>query len=119
LYDSDPHLVDSELDQYLNVSADDIKNVAARYMDARNRVVLDIIPAPAAEHAAAAEAAEVSVAAAPQSPGEPQQPAAPAPQVPEKPAAEPESPVPSASVQSNDPADVPPQTKPGSGPLHP
>jgi predicted Zn-dependent peptidase len=114
LYDSDPHLVDSELDQYLNVSADDIKNAAARYMDVKNRVVLDIIPAPAAEHAA-----EETAVAAPQPPGDPQQPAAPPPQVPEKPAAEPESPVPSASVQSNDPADVPPQTKPGSGPLHP
>ena len=114
LYDSDPHLVDSELDHYLNVSAEDIKNAAARYMNVDNRVVLDIIPAPAAEHAA-----EETTAAAPQSPGDPNQPAAPAPQVPEKPAAEPESPVPSASVQSNDPADVPPQTKPGSGPLHP
>src|SRR4029078_10768655 len=30
---SDPHLVDSELDQYLNVSAADIRNAAARYMD--------------------------------------------------------------------------------------
>jgi predicted Zn-dependent peptidase len=114
LYDSDPHLVDSELDHYLNVSAADIKKVAARYMDARNRVVLDIIPAPAAEHAAAETAA-----AAPETSGDPHQPAGPPPQVPEKPAAEPESPVPSASVQSNDPADVPPQTKPGSGPLHP
>ncbi|HEU4871278.1 MAG TPA: pitrilysin family protein [Pyrinomonadaceae bacterium] len=120
LYDSDPHLVDSELDQYLNVSAADIRNAAARYMDVDNRVVLDIIPATAAENAA-----EETASAAPQAPGDPQQPAAPPPQVPEKPAAEPESPVhanvadkSSAPVQSNDPADVPPQTKPGSGPLH-
>jgi len=121
LYDSDPHLVDSELEQYLNVSADDIKNAAARYMDVDNRVVLDIIPAATAEHAA-----EETAPATPLSAGDPQQPAAPPPQVPEKPAAEPESPVhanvadkSSSSVQSNDPADVPPQTKPGSGPLHP
>jgi predicted Zn-dependent peptidase len=120
LYDSDPHLVDSELDQYLNVSAADIRNAAARYMDVDNRVVLDIIPAPAAEHDA-----QETASAAPQSPGDPQQPAAPPPQVPEKPAAEPESPVHAnvaemkPSVQPNDPADVPPQTKPGSGPLHP
>jgi hypothetical protein len=119
LYDSDPHLVDSELDQYLNVSAADIKNAAARYMDVDNRVVLDIIPAPAAEHAV-----EETASAAPQPPGDPQQPAAPPPQVPEKPAAEPESPVHAnvaemkPSVQPNDPADVPPPTKPGSGPLH-
>ena len=121
LYDSDPHLVDSELDQYLNVSADDIRNATARYMDVDNRVVLDIIPAPAAEHAAE----ETAASATPQSAGDPQQPAAPPPQVPEKPAAEPESPVHTnaaemkPSVQPNDPADVPPQTKPGSGPLHP
>jgi len=120
LYDSDPNLIDSELDQYLNVTAADIKNAAARYMDVDNRVVLDIIPAATAEHAA-----EETASAAPQPPGDPQQPAAPPPQVPEKPAAEPESPVHAnvaelnPSVQSNDPADVPPQTKPGSGPLHP
>jgi zinc protease len=122
LYDSDPHIVDSELDQYLNVSANDIKNAVRRYMDVDNRVVLDIIPAADAEHAA-----KEAASAAPQPSGDPHQPAAPPPQVPDKPATEPESPVhanvaeikPAASVQSNDPADVPPQTKPGSGPLHP
>ncbi|HEX3249817.1 MAG TPA: pitrilysin family protein [Pyrinomonadaceae bacterium] len=121
LYDSDPRLVDSELDQYLRVSAADIKSVAARYMDVDNRVALDIIPAPAAEHTA-----EATASAAPQPPGDPQQPAAPPPLVPDKPAAEPESPVhagvpeikPSVS-EPKDPADVPPQTKPGTGPLHP
>ena len=122
LYDSNPHLVDSELDQYLNVSASDIKNAVARYIDVDNRVVLDIIPAAAAEHAA-----EETASAASQPSGDPQQPAAPPPQVPGTPAVEPDSPVhanvaeinPAASVQSNDPAEVPPQTKPGSGPLHP
>jgi predicted Zn-dependent peptidase len=123
LYDSNPTLVDSELDQYLKVSAADIKRVVTRYMDVENRVALDIIPAAAAKQ----QAAGATAAAAPQSPGDPQQPAAPPPLVPDKPAAEPESPVhagvpeinPSPSEQSNDPADVPPQTKPGSGPLHP
>jgi len=113
LYDSNPHLVDSELGHYLNVSVADIKNAVARYMDVDNRVVLDIIPGTGA------------AAGEPQSAGEPQQPAAPPPQVPDKPAAEPESPVhaggtemkPTASEQSQDPADVPPQTKTGS--LHP
>ena len=33
------------------VTADDIKNAVARYVDVDNRVVLDIIPAPAAEAA--------------------------------------------------------------------
>jgi zinc protease len=118
LYDSDPHLVDSELDHYLALTADDIKNATARYVNVDNRVVLDIIPAPA-------DAENVAASASPQTPGDPHQPAAPPPHVPEQPAAEPESPVhadivrKSPSDQPKDPADVPPQTKPGTGPLHP
>jgi predicted Zn-dependent peptidase len=120
LYDSDPTIVDSELDQYLNITVEDIKRAASRYMDVENRVVLDIVPG------AAAEQAEETVAASPQPPGDPQQPAAPPPLVPEKPPAEPGSPVnavpemkPSSSEeQPTDPADVPPQTT-GTGPLHP
>jgi zinc protease len=119
LYDSDPRLVDSELDHYLNVNAADIKRAVARYLDSPNRVVLDIIPVPATE---AAEESKVS--ASPQRPGDPHQPASPTPQIPEQPPAEPESPVnadvpqlkPVPPEQPKDPADVPPQT--GSGPLH-
>jgi zinc protease len=124
LYDSDPRLIDSELDQYLSVTAEDIRQAVVRYMDVTNRVVLDILPA------ASAEAAEGATAgASPQPPGDPRQPASPAAQVPELPRSEPESPVhlevseikrtPPSLDQPNDPADVPPQTKPGSGPLHP
>jgi len=119
LYDSDPHLVDSELDQYLAVSAEDIKNAVRRYMDVDNRVVLDIVPAPVAV------TEDVAVSASPQPPGDPHQPAAPPPQVPNVPATEPESPVHTEIVHTTpsekpkDPADVPPQTKPGTGPLHP
>lgn len=122
LYDSEPHLVDSELDHYLRVSAGDIKQVVARYLDVPNRVVLDIVPAAASKHAEVAAAS-----ASPQSPGDPHQPASPPPQVPDLPPAEPESPVhadvreikPAGCEKPQDPADVPPQTKPGSGPLHP
>jgi len=120
LYDSDPHLVDSELDHYLAVTADDIKNATARYVNVDNRVVLDIIPAPAGD-----SSEEVAASASPQTPGDPHQPAAPPPLVPDQPAVEPESPVhadvvrTSPSEQSTDPADVPPHTKPGTGPLHP
>ena len=123
LYDSDPHLVDSELDHYLNVTAADIKRAAARYLNVENRVVLDILPVADAE-----ETEAPAVAAAPQSPGDPHQPASPAPQVPSAPAPEPPSPVKAelpeikpapAPEQPTDPADVPPQTKPGSGPVHP
>jgi hypothetical protein len=122
LYDSDPQLLDTELDHYLSVTADEIKNAVARYLDVDNRVVLDIVPAPAAEHAAEA-------AASPQPPGEPSQPASPASQVPGAPRAEPAAsvhvevpeikPVPPSPDKPQDPADVPPRTKSGSGPLHP
>src|SRR5215207_4888678 len=88
LYDSNPRLVDSELDHYLNVTADDIKKVVARFMDFENRVALDIIPPDTAE-----TGEEAIASASPQSAGNPQQPASPPPQVPEVPAAEPESPV--------------------------
>jgi predicted Zn-dependent peptidase len=87
LYDSNPHLVDSELDHYLSVTAADIKQAAAKYLDGTNRVVLDILPVPAAAEA------EESMAASPQPPAEVHQPASPAPQIPESPASEPESPV--------------------------
>ena len=122
LYDSDPNLVDSELDHYLSVTADEIKRVTGRYMNVDNRVVLDIVPA------AAEETEDIAASASSQSPGDPHQPAAPPPQVPDKPPAEPATVVraevteikpSSSSEQPNDPADVPPQTKPGSGPLHP
>jgi predicted Zn-dependent peptidase len=123
LYDSDPRLIDSELAQYLNVSAEDIKRAASRYMDVANRVILDIVPS------ASAEEAEAPAAASPQPPSDPHQPASPPAQVPDVPAAEPKPPVhmelpeikpaSSSPEQPKDPADVPPQTKPGSGPLHP
>jgi predicted Zn-dependent peptidase len=120
LYDSDPHLVDSELDHYLAVTADDIRNAVARYVNLDNRVVLDIVPAPPAEVAEQPQAS-----ASPQTSGDPHQPAAPPPQVPGVPPSEPESPVHADVVHTTpsenpkDPADVPPQTKPGTGPLHP
>lgn len=121
LYDSDPRLVDSELDHYLRVSAADIQQAVARFVDVENRVVLDIIPAPVSEEG------EEAAAASPQPAGEPHQPASPTPQIPGPPATEPKSPVhadasqikPTAQpAQPQDPADVPQQTKPGSGPLH-
>ena len=116
LYDSDPLLIDSELDHYLSVTAADIKRAAGRYLDGPNRVVLDIVPAPSAGES------EEAAAASPQPPADAHQPASPAPQIPEAPAVEPESPVhadvpqlkPTAATE--DPADVTPPTE--SGPLH-
>jgi len=119
LYDSDPHLVDSELDHYLNVTAADIKRATVRYLDGPSRVVMDIVPAPAAE------TEEPVKTASPQAPGDPHQPSSPPAQIPESPAPEPDSPMhtdvaqlkPTTSPeQPKDPADVKPQTE--SGPLH-
>jgi predicted Zn-dependent peptidase len=85
LYDNDPTLFDSELDQYLAITPEQIKEAVKTYLDVENRVVLDIIPAALAE-----EAEEPVVpAASAQPPGEPRQPAAPPPQVPAKPPTEP------------------------------
>ena len=121
LYDSNPRLIDSELDHYLSVTAEDITRTVARYVDVPNRVVLDIVPVASADEVEKA-------AASPQPPSDPHQPGSPAPQVPEIPAAEPKPPThmehpeikpPSpAPEQPKDPADAPSQTKTGSGPLH-
>ncbi len=119
LYDGDPSLVDSELDQYLAITPEQIRNSVERFLDVENRVVLDIVPVVAAEEGE-------SIAASPQPPGEPQQPAAPAPQVPASPSSEPEV-EPGATVGTpasgkleppTQPADPPKQTETGSGPLH-
>src|SRR4030095_4827870 len=43
LYDSQPGLFDAELGHYLDVTASQIKEAVARYINVENRVVLDII----------------------------------------------------------------------------
>jgi hypothetical protein len=117
LYDGDPSLVDTELDQYLAITADEIKEAAARYLDVENRVLLDIIPAGAEEESE-------PVAASPLPAGEAKQPAAPAPQIP--PSEPVETPVTADVVigesdklePPQQPSDLPKQTDTGSGPLH-
>jgi zinc protease len=120
LYDSDPSLFDAELGHYLDVTADDIKNAVAKFVNVENRVVLDIVPVSDAE-----ESSDTTLAASPQPPGDTQQPAAPAPQIPEQPPAEPAKTQsdltqvkPTPTGPPNDPADPTPKTEPGSGPLH-
>src|SRR5262245_1991450 len=44
LYDSDPKLFDKELEHFLSVSASDIQNATARYLQGEDRVILDIVP---------------------------------------------------------------------------
>ena len=122
LYDGDPTLFDSELDQYLAITPEQIRSAVERFLDVDNRVVLDIVPPgePAAE-----EAVETPLAASPQKPGEPQQPTAPPPLVPPAPPAEPTT-EPEALVgasvgtqlEPQQPADPLKQTESGSGPLH-
>jgi zinc protease len=115
LYDNDPTLIDSELDQYLAITPEQIKDAVKRYLDVDNRVVLDILPVALAEEAAAS----------PQQPGEPQQPAAPPAQVPDVPSQSDED-VPAIVGTTNNghpeqpqqPADPPTQTDAGSGSLH-
>ncbi len=124
LYDGDPKLFDSELDQYLRITADQIKTAVGLFLDVQNRVVLDIVPAATAE-----EAGEMVTSASPQPPGEPRQPAAPAPQVSPRPPAQPVSPtnpevivgdaVASHFRQSENPADPPEHADLDSGPLYP
>ena len=126
LYDGDPTLFDSELDQYLAITPEQIRSAVERFLDVENRVVLDIVPAPAAEDEAARETAAT---ASPQPPGETKQPTAPAPQVPSAPPVDAMQPTSdadalvSASIgspleQPQQPADPPKQTESGSGPLH-
>ena len=85
LYDGDPTLFDHELDNYLKVTAEEIRSVTARYLDVENRVVLDVVPA------ILTDASETVPLASTQPPGEPQQPAAPTPQIPARPDAQPPS----------------------------
>jgi predicted Zn-dependent peptidase len=120
LYDSDPSLFDTELDLYLKVTAEEIKDAVSRFIDVDDRVVLDIVPVQTAAGVGQ------TTAASPQPPGEPQQPAAPAPQIPDKP--KPEVPTAPADVSpinptssplpSTDPADAGTKPEHGSGPLH-
>jgi zinc protease len=117
LYDNDPTLIDTELDQYLAITPDEIKAAVANYLDVDNRVTLDILPAALAEQA-------IDTAASAEPRGEPQQPTAPPPQVPAAPS---ETEAGTAVVGSStggkleppqQPADPPKQTETGSGPLH-
>jgi zinc protease len=78
LYDNDPELFNTDLQNYLDVTPVQIRDAVARYLATDNRVLLEIVPAPP----------EVAAApAGPQAPGAPKQPTAPSPQVPPAPSA--------------------------------
>lgn len=46
LYDGDPHLFNTDMNNYLNVPAAKIRDAVARYLMTDNRVLLDLVPAP-------------------------------------------------------------------------
>ena len=74
LYDRDPELFNTDLQNYLEVTPAQISAALRRYLDTDNRVLLEIVPAP-----------QEAAAATPQAPGDPKQPTAPLPQVPPAP----------------------------------
>lgn len=121
LYDGDPTLFDSELDQYLAITPEQIRDAVKRHLDVDNRVVLDIVPPALAEESDETPAPSAS----PQKPGEPRQPSAPPPQVPSRPPAQPAAETVSTlggAVSGRleppqQPSDPPKQTESGSGPL--
>jgi predicted Zn-dependent peptidase len=90
LYDNDPELFNSDLANYLKITADQIRNAVADFLDTDNRVLLEIVPAP-----------QAAAPADPLEPGEPKQPTAPLPQVPPAP----DDPASGASIRSPQPSE--------------
>jgi predicted Zn-dependent peptidase len=56
LYDNDPELFNTDLQNYLDVTPAQIRDAVARYLATDNRVLLEIVPAPPAVEAAPAAA---------------------------------------------------------------
>ena len=74
LYDNDPELFNTDVENYLKVKAAEIQAAVAKYLNTENRVLLEIVPTP-----------QEVAPATPHVPGEPKQPTAPLPQVPAPP----------------------------------
>jgi predicted Zn-dependent peptidase len=126
LYDGDPRLIDSELERYLRITGDEIRDAAKRFLDVDNRVTLDIIPAAIADEEKI-EGETTTLIASPQPAGEPKQPGSPAPQIPPSPPIQPPASTAPVSIlgepaprpeQAQQPSDAPKQTESSSGPLH-
>jgi predicted Zn-dependent peptidase len=94
LYDNDPELFNTDLQTYLDVTAEQIRDSVSQYLDTDDRVLLDIVPA-----------AQETPQASPHEPGDPDQPTSPLPQIPAPPdEAPPGSPIPTTSqpvIESN------------------
>jgi zinc protease len=87
LYDGDPHHFNTELEHYLAVTPERIREAVGRYLLTDNHSVMEVVPAHAADAVEGAPAP-----AEPEPSGEPAQPGAPPPQVPAPPPAEPPPP---------------------------
>jgi predicted Zn-dependent peptidase len=82
LYDGDPHLINTEIERYLAVTAAQIKDVVARYLHTDNHALIEITPAPEGT-----DQAEPAADASDPKQEEAEQPGAPPPQVPPRPPA--------------------------------
>jgi hypothetical protein len=94
LYDGDPHFLNTELERYLAVTPEEIKDATRRYLMTDNHSLMEVVPASMAaeESPAPADATTQTEPGTPTQPGEPAQPGAPPPQVPPKPPVKPPSP---------------------------
>ncbi|MDT7688803.1 MAG: zinc protease [Acidobacteriota bacterium] len=86
LYDGDPGLLNTELERYLAVTPEQIRNAVSKYLLTDNHSAMEVVPA------AHADGESEPAPAEPPPPGEPQQPGAPPPQVPAPPPADPAPP---------------------------
>jgi zinc protease len=87
LYDGDPTLFNTELERYLAVTPEEIREAVNEYLLTDNHSVMEVVPSQAA-----GLDEEPVPAAEPEPPGAPAQPAAPPPQVPAPPPADPPPP---------------------------
>jgi len=99
LYDGTPHHFNTELERYLDVTPERIREAVKRYLLTDNHSVMEVVPA----HAAGAGPAS----AEPEPPGEPAEPGAPPPQVPAPPPAEPAPPTEPAQAPAEPAAALP------------
>jgi len=88
LYDGDPELFNTDLQNYLDITAAQIRDAVSQYIDNDNRVLLDIVPG--SQDAAPADSLPA---------GDPEQPASPPPQVPPAP---PDKPVPTGPIAASE-----------------
>jgi zinc protease len=90
LYDGDPNLVNREIERYLAVTPEGIRDAVRRYLLTDNHSIMEVVPA--AAHAAAETEPAPAQGVEPAPAAEPEEPGAPPPQVPKAPPADPAPP---------------------------